>query len=105
VVEQKAQVRVLFDEQSALVHFHTLELGLESELEKVQKLFCEVGQHRPYRLDRSLLDMPKTASTPESLVSGVYERAITPRTPLSPQRPSKTAYAAHVEFRNDWDGR
>jgi type IV secretory pathway VirD2 relaxase len=34
----------------------TLELGPESELERLQKLFNEVGQERLTRLDRSLLD-------------------------------------------------
>jgi type IV secretory pathway VirD2 relaxase len=37
----------------------TLELGPESELERVQKLFNEVGQERLTRLDRSLLARTK----------------------------------------------
>jgi len=55
----------------------TLELGPESELERVRKLFSEVGQERLNRLDCSLLEHGKDCIPSRSSVSGVYERAIT----------------------------
>jgi type IV secretory pathway VirD2 relaxase len=40
----------------------TVELGPESQVEKMQKLLNEVGQERLTRLDRSLMPAPRTES-------------------------------------------